>query len=135
MSATAFPAGAAPKAPEQHCMSATAFPAGAAPKAPGQHCISATAFPAGAAPKAPGQHSMTGVPLRRTAQIPAGRGAPRPLGPGGAPARSRPATPRRAICCGRRFGLLRRRAGEHDWAMHVNAATAAPSPVGVGGVR
>jgi hypothetical protein len=35
MSATAFPEGAAPKAPEQHSLSATAFPKGAAPKAPG----------------------------------------------------------------------------------------------------
>src|SRR3954468_4365614 len=50
-SATAFPGGAAPKAPGQH--SATAFPEGTAPKAPGQH--SATAFPEGAAPKAPGR--------------------------------------------------------------------------------
>jgi cation diffusion facilitator CzcD-associated flavoprotein CzcO len=40
MSATAFPEGAAPKAPEQHSMSATAFPEGAAPKAPGQHSLS-----------------------------------------------------------------------------------------------
>src|SRR4051794_23262695 len=41
MSATAFPEGAAPKAPEQHSMSATAFPEGAAPKAPEQHSMSA----------------------------------------------------------------------------------------------
>jgi hypothetical protein len=34
MSASAFPEGAAPKAPEGHRMSASAFPEGAAPKAP-----------------------------------------------------------------------------------------------------
>src|SRR5689334_20089397 len=39
-------------------MSATAFPEGAAPKAPGQHSMSATAFPAGPAPQAPGGHGI-----------------------------------------------------------------------------
>src|SRR4051812_47245791 len=67
MSATAFPEGATPEAPDQHSMSATAFPEGATPEAPDQHSMSATAFPEGATPEAPEHHSTT---------------APRPAGSG-----------------------------------------------------
>jgi NAD(P)-dependent dehydrogenase (short-subunit alcohol dehydrogenase family) len=55
-------------------MSATAFPEGAAPKAPGQHGMSATAFPEGAAPKAPGQHGMIDLGLRGKRAVVSGAG-------------------------------------------------------------